>query len=341
MPRERVVPPKMRTCRRPARGFTLVELLVVVAVVTLLISILLPSMARAREAAKGVVCANNIRQLITGGNLWLSESTRDRSPAHRGWATFVYKVMSGQGEPFTCPSDINPSPIPAISLRGYKPGVGDEGGGTDRGQSMDSAYCVRYQEASGRNKNRYVIGVEGEYAKGTGGDADYNDYWVSYVPDGPRAKTGTFNARRDGTNHNLVVYDWQGRILERTAAQTATYPAPILWGSYAMNLSSAMRGARPQQMLYLEYLDWAAVVEPEFQIARPPGWKFTSNHPRWRSDEPAQMAAVRHNRRLNVGFLDGHVDRVAPARVSRPAPGSPNAIWHPTRPPGWQPPAAW
>lgn len=44
-------------------GFTLIELLVVVAIIAVLISLLLPALQTARQSAKWMVCANNLRQL--------------------------------------------------------------------------------------------------------------------------------------------------------------------------------------------------------------------------------------------------------------------------------------
>lgn len=61
------------------RGFTLIELLVVVSIIALLISILLPSLKRARNQAKDVVCRSNMHQLGVMVHYYLDDN-QDRLP---------------------------------------------------------------------------------------------------------------------------------------------------------------------------------------------------------------------------------------------------------------------
>ncbi len=69
---------------RARHGFTLVELLVVVAIIALLISLLLPALSKARTVARDMVCKSNQRQLGLWGRVWAAEHN-DVLP-HNGWS---------------------------------------------------------------------------------------------------------------------------------------------------------------------------------------------------------------------------------------------------------------
>jgi competence protein ComGC len=90
------------------RGFTLIDILVTLAVVVVLISLMLPSLGRVRETAHQVVCRSNVRQVGIGVSLYAQDNfdrlmhtenvTADDGSA-KPWDTIMLRLNAVGGGP--------------------------------------------------------------------------------------------------------------------------------------------------------------------------------------------------------------------------------------------------
>jgi prepilin-type N-terminal cleavage/methylation domain-containing protein/prepilin-type processing-associated H-X9-DG protein len=83
------------------RGFTLVELLVVVAIISLLLGILVPALGRARELARRVTCLSNTRQMALAATTYAQEYGQ-RFPIASYWADDNGRFVEGFGPMWVC-----------------------------------------------------------------------------------------------------------------------------------------------------------------------------------------------------------------------------------------------
>src|SRR5688572_29253010 len=66
--------PMATSGRTGRRGFSLVELLVVIGIIALVIGILLPALNKARESARRTACLSNVRQLAAAALIYLADN---------------------------------------------------------------------------------------------------------------------------------------------------------------------------------------------------------------------------------------------------------------------------
>ena len=132
------------------RAFTLIELLVVISIIALLIALLLPAIKKAREAARTVACAANLRQIGIAANAYLGDNDAffPSTYAPIGWPT-AFAYVGKKGAPGSS-YDLHPAdrrPINAYLT-----------GGLDADSPIEVAHCPSDTQGSYQHDSVYDHG---------------------------------------------------------------------------------------------------------------------------------------------------------------------------------------
>ena len=254
-------------------GFTLVELLVVLAVIALLAALLLPALSRAKEQAYLTVCRNNMRQIGFAFRMYLDDNS-DAFPA----AAFIGTVMpedwiywdpdnGGIIAEEQRPRDITRSPI-AFYLAKFN---------TNLFRCPSDRTLKKLDENSPQLDFTIREFQRFRFSYTLSSSLPLSQQVASGVP---ISRSQEFKQRGMAS----VVYrrDWN----------------PILFHSAEIRDPSAKIMLAEEKMLY----EMGTTFHGDAYIAYGSGWEW-----------PRDQLTERHNKKGNVALADGHVETVKPA----------------------------
>ena len=316
-----------RCTRRKPRGFTLIELLVVVSIIALLVSMLLPTLNKAKEQARAVYCSNNTKIICQGLNQYSAE-WQAYPFENKGYYHAANPDKDASIFPNGAKWDPNISPRWALGCLSYLVGGpkgtqynSDQNGGDScmykapttaggKGGFQDGEFSKAYLCPSA-DKAQIYLGRNDLF-----GFKYHASYWTSpsvRVNLGWRGKIANSGGANDGYLNGIEL------LME---SNNQTYTGSINDGSNASALSSRIVTQCPQ----MSYPHWRAVYHPSPDTVRNPNgmvfigdtnnvmktvggitsapgdWTFAPGYGKVQTC----LGFERHGDRIMIGYVDGH-----------------------------------
>ena len=288
-------------------GFTIVELVVTITVLTVLACLLIPSVMQSRSAARQNVCLNNMRNI---GVAYHSDFAKHgRSMSAYDWRLSVLEQMEQNGNMLLCPDDsreflydVDEYTVYIVNNRRsipLKPGpwcwIGD------------STFCQQFAEISVDNPDAYFIGFE---------DLRYNTPFDGIVLVEPLNEGGAKLTHVGGHPHAYrhQLKDPNGVVISDPFDKGFTWEVHGTDSSYGGNSRMQRFGSDNQKILALEY------GKPVANVVGPAAVGVIDYY---------ENVAARHNGRLNILYADGRVESVLPEDIDPTNPVIHDQKWCP------------
>ncbi|MFP4053203.1 MAG: type II secretion system protein [Phycisphaerae bacterium] len=338
---------------RHPRGFTLVELLIVVAVIVLLVSMLMPSLQQAKMVARKQQCAANLHHIGQAYNSRVADEKIKSLSSFQapGWTGSLQTYVGDQLEVFKCPEDEEQAGDEGAALEDYFLEVfkGQLDNPDDHAWDMplEPSLYVRklsqkqfgsFEKSNHKQWMRdnydgyqpdsedhiYWLCMEDQGHHG-GGDMDFWDvvFRITHEPDKTLiyVKNGSagynFNLKR-GIEREMIVHNVkknEGATVEVPGGSTA---------SYGMNHIAGQLRAGGRKILAIDY-ERTLVYGTDTDASRPiDDW----SDEKW-EDDHGKLRFARHWGQINTLYADGSVQLHSPDEIDPIVKDTRDDFWNP------------